>query len=122
MILKSAAPIRTVIVAFALAWVLPGGAARGAAIELDYTPIALHPEDDTVRRVGQLGWRGGLRIRSSDARFGGLSSILVSRDGGRMIALTDKGYWLTARLSHDTEGNLSGIGGSIPEALVVRPR
>ena len=116
--MKSAASIRILIVVFALAWGLPGGAARGDAIEFDYTQIALHPEDDSVQRVGELSWRGGLRIRSSDARFGGLSSILVSRDGRRMIALTDKGYWLTARLSHDADGNLSGIGGGEIGALI----
>ncbi len=110
--MNSAAQIRTIIVVFAVAWVVPGGAAQGDAIELDYAPIALHPENDAVRRVGKLAWRGGLKIRSSDARFGGLSSLLVSRDGGRMIALTDKGHWLTARLRHDAGGNLSGITGA----------
>ena len=110
--MKSAAPIRTIIAVFALAWGLYGGAARGEAIKLDYTTIALHPEDDSVQRVGKLRWRGGLRISSSDARFGGLSSILVSRDGARMITLTDKGYWLTARLGYNRDGNLSAIGGA----------
>lgn len=116
--MKSTAPIRILSVALALAWSLPGSAAPGDAIELDYTTIALHPEDDTVRRVGELSWRGGLRIRSSDVRFGGLSSILVSRDGRRMITLTDRGYWLTARLRYDRDGNLSGIGSAEIGALI----
>ncbi len=106
-----AAPTRTAVLICALALWPAGGAPRAEAIDLDYSPIALHPEDATVSRVGKLAWRGGLVIRSPDPRFGGLSSLLVSRDGGRITTLTDKGYWLTARLLYDSSGNLSGIAG-----------
>jgi hypothetical protein len=101
----------------ALAWIAPAAAVLGAAIDLDYRPVTLHPEDETVTRVGRLSWRGGLQISSSDPRFGGLSSLLVSRDGVRMTTLTDKGYWITARLKYDKRGALTGIGGGEIGAL-----
>ena len=105
------------LVVATLAWIAPVGAARAAAIDLDFRPVTLHPEDETVTRVGSLIWRGGIRISSSDPRFGGLSSLLVSRDGVRMTTLTDKGYWITARLKYDERGTLTGIGGGEIGAL-----
>jgi hypothetical protein len=60
--------------------------------------------------TGKLAWRGGLQISSSDPRFGGLSALHVSGDGRRLIALSDKGRWITARLRYDSDGHLDGIG------------
>ena len=48
--------------------------------------------DDTERdTVGELKYRGGLDIRSTDRRFGGLSGLDISPDGRRLIAVTDRG-------------------------------
>lgn len=60
--------------------------------------MALDPRDAEHQQVGALRYRGGLELRSSDRRFGGLSSLLISPDGGRMTALQDKGDWFEARL------------------------
>lgn len=92
--------------------------ARAEAIDLQYRGITLHQEDFSVTRVGKLVWRGGLKIWSRDPRFGGLSSILVRRDGRGMISLTDKGYWITARLAYDKDGSLAGIGRGTIGALI----
>ena len=52
---------------------------------------------------------GGLRLRSDDPRFGGLSGLTVSADGKHLIAVSDRGDWFTADLAHDGEGRLVGL-------------
>jgi hypothetical protein len=64
------------------------------------------PERD---KVGHLRYRGGLALRSTDKRFGGLSGLLVAQDGSDFIAVSDNGYWIGATLIHDADGNLVGI-------------
>ncbi len=92
--------------------------ARAEAIDLQYSAITLHQKDFSVTRAGKLIWRGWLKIWSQDPRFGGLSSILVRRDGNGMVSLTDKGYWITARLRYDTGGELVGIGNGAIGSLI----
>jgi len=72
--------------------------------------VDLHSEDQGVRRVGALVYRGGLELRSSDVRFGGLSALDVDRSGSRLLAVTDKGYWVELSLVHGAGGDLLGIG------------
>lgn len=65
------------------------------------TAIMLDPEDRHRSRVGDLIWRGGIDIQHSDPRFGGLSGLHVSQDGMRLIAISDRGYRITAKLGYD---------------------
>ena len=66
--------------------------------------------DDTERdTVGELKYRGGLDIRSTDRRFGGLSGLDISPDGRRLIAVTDRGDWFTAVLAYNRDRSLSGL-------------
>ncbi len=80
-------------------------------------PVALHPEDASVRAVGALQYRGGLDLRSRDRRFGGLSALAVDRSGRRLLALTDKGYRVDLALTYGAGGDLAGIGEAWIEAL-----
>jgi hypothetical protein len=59
---------------------------------------------------GGLTWRGGVSITSSDWRFGGLSALHVSPDGRELVAVTDRGNWVTAALGYRS-GNLTNVGG-----------
>ena len=52
---------------------------------------------------------GGLWLRADDPRFGGLSDLRVSADGERVVAVSDCGSGLTARLSYDDAGRLAGL-------------
>lgn len=84
----------------------------GAAAEplhITTTPIALHQEDDQVQRVGRLIFLGGLHLKSSDQRFGGLSGLAVSSDGKRLSFVTDKGSWIQVSPRYDSRGFLIGI-------------
>ncbi len=64
------------------------------------TAIPLDPDDRHRSRVGDLVWRGGIDIQHSDPRFGGLSGLHVSADGKRLIAVSDRGYRITATLGY----------------------
>ena len=57
---------------------------------------------------GPLEWRGGIELRSSDSRFGGISSIALSKDGRTLLAVSDSGFWFRGRLDY-ADGKLSDI-------------
>jgi hypothetical protein len=42
-----------------------------------------------------------LVLQSSFRHFGGLSAIRMAADGEHFISLTDKGWWLRARLQYE---------------------
>ena len=78
-------------------------------IEVRAQPIeAFNPREVSQTRFGELEFRGGLILTSPYRNFGGISSIRVSPDGGGFIALTDKGYWLRARIAY-RDGRPIGI-------------
>ena len=57
---------------------------------------------------GRLKFRGGLVLKSSDPAFGGFSGLEISPDGRNLIAVSDAGGWLKARINYD-EGRLKGL-------------
>ena len=52
---------------------------------------------------GTLIYRGGFVLTSPDARFGGLSGLVISSDGEELVAVSDRGWWLQARLGESVE-------------------
>jgi hypothetical protein len=84
--------------------VAPGAAGLAAPLEIAARPVPLHGEDPERTSVGSLSYRGGLELSSQDARFGGLSALLISGDGARLTALTDQGHWVRARLIAAADG------------------
>jgi hypothetical protein len=69
---------------------------------------AFHPLRSDQTRFGQLSYRGGLHLTSEASGFGGFSGLHVSRDGQRLVAVSDRAAWLTARIQRDN-GRLSGL-------------
>ncbi|HZW72447.1 MAG TPA: esterase-like activity of phytase family protein [Caldimonas sp.] len=69
-------------------------------------------QSDQVQ-FGALEFRGGLELTSSYREFGGLSAIRVAADGARFVALTDKGRWLTGRITYDARERPSGIADAV---------
>src|SRR5499433_4361729 len=66
-------------------------AAPPVAIEVHSEPITgFDIRDPSRRQFGLLEFRGGLVLRSSYRKFGGVSAIRVGADGARFITLTDK--------------------------------
>jgi hypothetical protein len=84
-------------------------------IEVSVVQRRLNAEDPTLDRVGSLRFRGALELSSPDPRFGGFSGLLVSPDGRSLVAVSDRGHWLTARLSYDAQGRLVDLS----EAVMV---
>ena len=72
-------------------------------------PVPLSVSDPAQTRVGSLVYRGGLWLRSADPRFGGLSGLRVSADGGSMVAASDCGRGFAARLEYGPGGDLAGV-------------
>lgn len=77
---------------------------------LTSSPIPFDRHDSTVVTAGKLRFRGGVQLVSSDADFGGVSSLLVSADGARFVAVTDEGHWLTGNFEY-AGGNLTAVRG-----------
>ncbi|RYE32683.1 MAG: twin-arginine translocation pathway signal [Hyphomicrobiales bacterium] len=79
------------------------------AVGVSARPIAaFEPRRPEQRRFGALQFRSGLVLSSGHPRFGGLSG--VARLNGRrdLVAVTDRGYWLTAKVA-SSGGRLTGL-------------
>jgi hypothetical protein len=85
------------------------GGAGAEPIALDATRVALDTESPETASVGRLAYRGGIAVTSTDKRLGGLSGLLVTDGGRRLVAVSDAGRWLTARLVYGSDGHLEGI-------------
>ncbi len=78
------------------------------AIDVQTLSIALDPQNPANEHVGALQYRGGLFLKSRDKRFGGLSGMIISDDGKRLLAISDEGYWFGAQLSYN-KGRLADL-------------
>ncbi len=79
------------------------------AISVVARPVALDIADAERTRVGKLRYRGGVSLTSSDGRFGGWSDLWLDRDGRHLVAISDRGFWLEAKLTFDWSGAPSGL-------------
>jgi hypothetical protein len=91
----------------AVALALALGAQAPAPIEVTARRVPLNPEDPAQDRVGKLRFLGGLLLRSSDPRMGGVSGIRFLPDA-RLMAVTDNGDQLFLRLIEDGD-RLTGV-------------
>lgn len=94
----------------------PAGAEE-EALAVRATPVKSFTMFSQLVTFGGLEWRGGLELASDDERFGGLSSLELSRDGTKLLAVSDRGYWLEADLLY-TDGHLSGLGTAAMAAIL----
>jgi hypothetical protein len=98
---------------------------RSIGAEPEQGPVAVQVEpwdfshDKDARVARGLYWRGGIKLKSSDPRFGGFSGLALSADGNRLLAVSDEGWWLTARLLYDHD-NLAGLADPSMAPLLER--
>ena len=96
------------VVSIALAEVLHT-AASPIAIAVQTAPIASFDVRDAARvRFGSLTFRGGLVLTSDNQAFGGISALHMEPDGEHLIAVTDRGSWLKARVLY-RDGHPAGL-------------
>lgn len=83
-------------------------AALAEEIIVTAIPVALDPNAPERTKVGPLEYRGGLRLASGNAAFGGISGLRLSADGASLLAITDRASWFQSRLVY-REGILTGV-------------
>jgi len=97
-------------------------ASAGTKIIFKAVPVDLNEKNPSLREIGRLIYRGGLKISSDHNRFGGLSALSVSTDRQHFIAIGDRGIRIDGSIIYGPKGNLknlsdlminelSGIGG-----------
>jgi len=69
---------------------------------------AFEPRRPDQRRFGGLQFRSGLVLSSGHPRFGGFSGLARLNGGRDLVSVTDRGYWLTAKVAY-RDGKLSGL-------------
>jgi hypothetical protein len=80
--------------------------------------VPLDPRDPALQQVGELDYRGGIALRSTEPRFGGFSAIHISTDGATLLAISDRGAWLRLGLRYDKAGRLVGAAQAEMGALI----
>ncbi len=83
-------------------------AQKAGPLTVEVIPIQFALLDPDVTSVGELIFRGGLELRSENHRFGGFSGLVLTRNGTRLLAVSDKAWWLSARLEYHG-GRLAGL-------------
>jgi hypothetical protein len=69
---------------------------------------AFEPRSPEKTRFGKLVFRSGLVLSGSHPRFGGFSGLWRGTDGTDLVAVTDNGFWLTAKVA-SRDGRLTGL-------------
>jgi hypothetical protein len=88
-----------IVVAVLAAGPLHAKAPKPKHPEVKAQPIPFNPQDPSDRRAGRLTYLGGLQLSSDHWMFGGFSGLEISADGTRLLAISDRGVWWTARLA-----------------------
>ena len=69
-------------------------------------PFQIESKENQRTEFDGLILLGAFELRSRHPQFGGISGLSIGADG-RLYAVSDRGYWLSARMRHDSEGALS---------------
>lgn len=100
-----------------------GSAGKPAAIEIATKQLPSFQAGDPQRRqFGPLIFRGGLVMKSTNADFGGISSIRVEPGGERFLAISDRGMWLRGRLTYDGHAPSGVVEAEIAPMLAANGR
>jgi len=111
--LRPACAARLCLFATVVALSAPAGPASAAGVDekpvdLEAAAVSFAPFSSATERFGGLEWRGGIEIDSDHENFGGYSGLVLSKDGTKLVAVSDRGWWFTADVAYDGD-RLSGI-------------
>ncbi len=77
------------------------GLAKPQAIAITASPLKSFSRTGASGiSTGSLVWRGGLVLTAETDKFGGYSGLIVSADGRELLAVSDAGGWLKARIDY----------------------
>lgn len=79
------------------------------ALELNLAPLPLNPSRAEQRSLGVLNYRGGFVLSGNHGGFGGFSGLLIDQNSHKLVAVTDKGKLLIARMVITPDGQLTGL-------------
>ncbi|HLN87814.1 MAG TPA: esterase-like activity of phytase family protein, partial [Candidatus Limnocylindrales bacterium] len=72
---------------------------------MDLIPFELDKKNSERKQFGSLTLMSAFQLDSKDRRFGGLSGLSFGTDG-KLYAVSDVGYWLSAKMVSDANGAL----------------
>lgn len=102
------------------AWAAAQGPAAPAAqpgiISIVSRPVPLDKNDPGRDSIGELAYLGGVQLQSEAAAFGGYSGLRLLPDG-RLLAISDRGHWLTFR-AVERQGRLVGVSETVQGPLL----
>ncbi|HVY21679.1 MAG TPA: esterase-like activity of phytase family protein [Bauldia sp.] len=99
--MKRVLAVAAVIAATAIAAAAPKTVTLGfQPLDVRTVPIPRFKLSTDEKRFGALEYRGGFAMYSTNADFGSWSGLDFMSDG-RIVAIADTGFWLTARLVED---------------------
>lgn len=75
---------------------------------VELAPIEVDPKHPERKDFGSLTLLGAFHLESKDKRFGGLSGLSIGKDG-KLYAVSDRGYWLSARMVTAKNGALTNL-------------
>lgn len=90
-----------------LIWLAPVAALAGP-LNVQSSQHYLDPENPRQTQFGKLTYVAGIVLKSGNPEFGGYSGLLVSADGARLLAVSDRGHWLAASLAYK-DGRIGGV-------------
>ncbi len=101
----------------------PGRVGPPVPIDISARPITSFERAGGTRAPGRLEFAGGLVLTSPHPDFGGWSGCVVSEDGRRLLAISDRGSWMLADIVSDGGrprglanamlGQISGLNGQM---------
>lgn len=102
--------MRRLVAGIALLVLATGAEADPVSVATE--PIGSFQRLSSSSDFGVFSWRGGLTLTSEDRDFGGFSGLVLHRNCEDMLAVSDRGNWLQARLVYE-KGILSGIADAV---------
>ena len=67
------------------------------------------PSKPAKQTFGPLTFKSGAALLGDQRAFGGLSGLQIVNQGRRLIAISDSGYWLTAKIERDDNQNFKAL-------------
>ncbi|MEL6364460.1 MAG: esterase-like activity of phytase family protein [Pseudomonadota bacterium] len=70
------------------------------------------------REIGAFKLLAAIDLDAEERRFGGYSGLVVSKDGGRLIAVSDAGTWLAAEIDRSEAGAIIGLSNAVTAPIL----